>query len=153
MRAFVDNIVVRNAAAKNQMLEIWDEARQAGLNEDNLVAFVDSMETILNQSQRLNFLRWNIMNSYVHQNPKLWGSYTAEVQNVRRFVKERLTWMDKKLQYTFVPNGIADVNVDLTQPYQVFSLSGLPCGTTLDGLRPGVYVIRQGVVTKKMMVK
>lgn len=153
MRAFVDNIVVRNAAAKNQMLEIWDEARQSGLNEDNLVAFVDSMETILNQSQRLNFLRWNIMNSYVHQNPKLWGSYTAEVQNVRRFVKERLTWMDKKLQYTFVPNGIADVNVDLTQPYQVFSLSGLPCGTTLDGLRPGVYVIRQGVVTKKMMVK
>ena len=153
MRTFVDNVVVRNAATKRQMMEIWDEARQAGLNEDNLVAFVDSMENALDQSQRLNFLRWNIMNSYVHQNPKLWGSYSAEVQNVRRFLKERLAWMDKKLQYTFVPNGIADVNVDLTQPYQVFSLSGIPYGTTLDGLRPGVYMVRQGAATKKMMVK
>ena len=35
MKTFVDNIVVKNAEARAQMLNIWDEARQAGLTEDN----------------------------------------------------------------------------------------------------------------------
>ena len=153
MRTFVDNIVVKNAPAKAQMLEIWDEARQSGLTEENLVAYIDSLEAALEQSQRLNFLRWKIMNTKVHQNPKLWGSYTAEVQNVRRFMKERLAWMDKKLKYTYIPNGIADISLDYNQPYQVYSLSGRLCGTSLDGLRPGIYMVRQGATTKKIMKK
>lgn len=153
MKTFVDNIVIKNANAKKQMLAIWDEARQTGLTEENLVAFIDQMEAELNQSQRLNFMRWKIMNTKVHQNPKLWGSYTAEVQNVRRFMRERLAWMDRKLQYTYVPNDILDVNIDLSQPYQVFTLSGQPCGTSLSVLHPGIYVVRQGAVAKKFTVK
>ena len=153
MKTFVDNIVVRNADAKKQMLQIWDEVRQAGLTEENLVVFIDQMEADLNQSQRLNFMRWNIMNTYVHQNPMLWGSYQAEVQNVRRFMKERLAWMDNKLQYTYVPNGILDVSVDWEKPYQVFTLSGQPCSDTLKGLCPGIYVVLQGTAAKKVVVK
>ncbi|MBO4612281.1 MAG: CotH kinase family protein [Bacteroidaceae bacterium] len=153
MKTFVDNIVVKNATAKKQMLEIWDEARQAGLTEENLVAFIDSLETELNQSQRLNFLRWKIMNTKVHQNPKLWGSYTAEVQNVRRFMKERLAWMDKKLQYTYVPNAIATVRVNTALPYRVFTIAGQPCGNSLNDLRPGVYIIHQGTTSQKVIVR
>jgi hypothetical protein len=152
MKTFVDNIVVSNAAAKAQMLQIWDEARQGGMTEEHLVDWIDTMESELQQSQRLNFMRWNIMNQRVHQNPKTWGSFTAEVQNVRRFMKERLAWMDKKLQYTYVPNAILDVSVDLAQPYQVFTLSGQPCGTSLDGLHAGIYLVRQGNITKKITV-
>ena len=153
MRTFVDNIVVRNTEAKKQMLQIWDEARQSGLTEENIVAFIDWMEAELDQSQRLNFQRWKIMNTKVHQNPKLWGSYEAEVQNVRRFMKERLAWMDKKLGYTYKPNAIADVRGDMAQPYQVYTLSGLPCGTFLNGLRPGIYVVLQGSATRKITVR
>ena len=153
MRSFVDKIVILNAAAKAQMLDIWDEARQSGLTEENLVAWIDEMEAELQQSQRLNFMRWDVMNRLVHQNVKLWGSYTAEVQNVRRFMKERLAWMDKKLQYTYVPNAIVELDVDLSLPYQVFSLSGLYCGHRLDGLRPGIYVVRQGQSARKMVVR
>ena len=153
MRSFVDKIVVLNADAKAQMFNIWDEARQAGLTEENLVAYIDAMESELQQSQRLNFLRWDIMNTKVHQNPKLWGSYTAEVQNVRRFMKERLAWMDRKLNYTYVPNAIVERDIDLALPYQVFSLSGQYYGHSLDGLRPGVYVVRQGQSARKMVVR
>ena len=149
MKTFVDNIVVNNADAKKLMLSIWDEARQAGLTEENLVAFIDQMEAELDQSQKLNFMRWKIMNTKVHQNPKLWGSYEAEVQNVRRFMKERLAWMDKKLGYTYVPTAIADraessltSNPSSLTSIRVFTLSGQPCGTSLDGLRPGIYVVR-----------
>ena len=153
MKSFVNKIVINNAAAKAQMLNIWDEARQGGLTEKNLVAYIDSMETALQESQRLNFIRWPIMNQYVHQNAHLWGSYQAEVENVRSFMKERLAWMDNRLNYTYVDNGIADVSIDLTQPYRVYSLSGQPCGDALEGLRPGIYVVRQGETAKKVIVR
>ena len=111
------------------------------------------MEAELQQSQRLNFMRWDIMNTKVHQNAKIWGSFTAEVQNVRRFMKERLAWMDRKLQYTYVPNAIIELDVDLALPYQVYSPSGQYFGHSLDGLRPGIYVVRQGQSARKMVVR
>ena len=153
MKSFVDKIVVNNNAAKAQMLDIWDEARQGGLTEKNLVAFIDSLETALQESQRLNFIRWPIINQYVHQNPRLWGSFQAEVENVRTFMKERIAWMDKRLNYTYVDNGISDELVDLTQSYRVYSLSGQPCGNTLVGLRPGIYVVRQRQQARKIVVR
>ena len=132
---------------------LWDEARQGGLTEEYMVAYIDSLEETLQQSQKLNFLRWPIMNQYVHQNPKVWGSYQAEVENVRTYMKERIAWMDKKLNYTFVPSGIADVSVDTSKAYQVFTLSGRYCGTRIDGLSPGIYLMRQGKVVEKVVVK
>ena len=153
MRSFVDRIVVSDANAKSQLVEIWDEARQSGLTEEYMVAYIDSLENALQQSQELNFLRWPIMNQKVHQNPRIWGSYEAEVENVRTYMKERIAWMDKKLNYTFVPNGIADVAFDTSKAYQVFTLSGRYCGTKTDGLQPGIYLLRQGKVVKKIVVK
>ena len=115
MKSFVDKIVINSVAAKQQMLDIWDKARRGGLTEAHLVAWIDSVETVLDQSQRLNFMRWKIMNQQVHQNLKPSGSYKAEVENVRTFVKDRLVWMDKRLDYDYqaairYPSG--DANCD-----------------------------------------
>ena len=153
MRSFVDNIVVNNAAAKNRLYEIWDEARQSGLTEENMLAYIDRWAADLEQSQHLNFLRWPILNQRVHQNPAARGSFQAEVDVVKDFMKGRIAWMDRKLGYTYVPSGISEWRVDRTLPYQVYSLSGQPCGNSLEGLSPGVYVVRQGSATQKIVVK
>ena len=153
MKSFVDKIVINNAAARQQMVDIWDEARHAELTEEHLADWIDQMEAELDQSQKLNFMRWDIMNTKVHQNPKVWGSYKAEVQNVRRFIKERLLWMDKRLGYTYVPSAISQVAIDYTQPYEVFSSSGLSYGHSLSGLKAGVYIVRQGQAAKKVVVR
>ena len=91
------------------------------------------------------------MQTRVHQNPRTWGSYANEVQNVRRFIKERVAWMDKKLGYTFIPSSIADVPINYDAPYEVFTLSGRHCGKSLDGLARGVYVVRQGGRAQKVI--
>lgn len=153
MKEFVDNIVVRDAAAKRQMLAIWDEARQSGLTEENMIAYIDRLEADLQQSQRLNFLRWPILNQRVHQNPPTKGSFQAEVEVLRTYMKERFVWMDNKLGYTYKPNAISEFPLDKNQPYQVFSLSGQPYGNSIEGLLPGIYLIRQGSVTRKIVVK
>ena len=152
MRTFVNNIV-NDASAGSQLLAIWGEARQAGLNEENLFAFIDRWAAELEQSQRLNFLRWPVMNQKVQKNPVIWGSYQAEVDNVKNFLKERLVWMDKKLGYTYHPSGVSTLRLDKTQPYQVFSLSGQSCGNSVESLSSGVYIVRQGTMTQKIVVK
>lgn len=153
MKTFVDNIVVKDATAKRQLVEIWDEARRSGLTEENLLACIDHWASELEQSQRLNFLRWPILNQRVHQNPPTKGSFQAEVEVVRTFIKERLLWMDKKLGYTYIPNGINELRLDMAQPYQVYSLSGQPYGNSIESLPSGIYVIRQGIKTQKIVVK
>ncbi len=151
LRQLVDIFVLQNAESQSMLLDIWDRARHADLTEEHLMAFIDQMEEELEVSQKLNFMRWPILNTKVHMNPKAWGSYKAEVENVRRFMKERLTWMDKRLGYTYIPSGIEEVTVDLEQPYEVYSVSGQSMGETLDGLRPGVYIVRQGQSSAKII--
>ena len=153
MRSFTDKIVVNDANAKKQLVEIWDEARQGGLTEENMVAYIDSLESVLQQSQKLNFIRWPMMNQLVHQNFKIWGSYEAEVENVRNYMKERIDWMDRKLNYTYNPTGIIDMCVDTSKPYQVFTLSGRNCGDNINSQRPGIYILRQGMAVKKVIVR
>ncbi|MDR1381192.1 MAG: CotH kinase family protein [Tannerella sp.] len=67
------------------------------LSKDTLLKVVDDYAALLEQSQDLNFKRWPIMNELVHSNPVIHGSYAAEVENVRKYVSERLDWIDCKL--------------------------------------------------------
>lgn len=99
LRTLVDQIVIVDAAAKQQLLAIWEQARKAGLTEESMLQYIDEQEAMLMQSQRLNFMRWPIMNQYVHQNPRIWGSYEAEVENVRNYIKQRIPWMDLKIGF------------------------------------------------------
>lgn len=70
-----------------------------GLNADDLCDWVDETAAYLDASQRLNFTRWPIMTQYVHMNPRVHGSYAAEVDNVKSFLRKRVAWMDQKLHF------------------------------------------------------
>ena len=154
MRAFVDKVVVRYVGERD-LREIWGEARMRTINEEHLLHYIDSLEEYLQASQKLNFMRWPIMNQRVHQNPVIWGSYAAEVQNVRRYVSERLLWMDNKLGYTYDPSGISDTSFhfDFSQSYSIYNLSGMYCGSDLHHLPQGIYILRQGRNVRKITVQ
>ncbi|MBO4826140.1 MAG: CotH kinase family protein [Prevotella sp.] len=142
MKSFVDRIVVNDTKARAQLLEIWDEVRRAGLTEEYMTDYIDKMEQKLQQSQTLNFMRWPIMNDYVHQNPHIWGSYKAEVQNVRRYMKERIAWMDNKLGYQFDPSAISPtiITTSKSQNTSVYLPDGRRCGNSLENLPAGLYI-------------
>ncbi len=158
MRSFVNRIIKSDTNAKAQLQSMWAELRNSGkFCEDSLVAVVDEMEQWLNDSQALNFKRWNIMNTKVHQNPRVWGSYAKEVENVRSYIKKRIAWFDNKLKYD--PAGIQDVIGDdslFDAPLQVFSLDGKLLGTfatTVDAresLVSGLYIVTQGTSRQKV---
>lgn len=163
MRTLTTNII-NDKTTKAQLIDIWDEARHNGIDEESLLAFIDNMSEQLQESQKLNFTRWDIINQYVHQNPRIYGSYEGEVNNVKNYLKERITWIDNKLGYTFVPrepepdpnintDGISAHHVNWKAPYNVYSMSGQCVGNDLNVLSSGVYIIRQGKTAHKIIIQ
>lgn len=152
MRYFV-NRIINDEAVKKQLLAVWDSVRQAGLTESMIDEYITQMATKLDQSQQLNFMRWPILNNFVHQNPMVWGSYEAEVDNVRRFMRERIEWMDNKLGYEYVPNAISTITSSTDNSQQVYSLQGVSYGSSLETLPAGVYIVKQGQTIKKIRKK
>ena len=147
---------VKSIYAKYRDLEIISEAE--------LLKVVDDYAVLLNQSQNLNFKRWDIMNSIVHENPKTYGSYEGEINNVKNYVKNRLVWMDNKLKYTppisnmdvsnrsgilvkTQKNGISLQHVDEPITVRIFDVSGRLIKShnlkTDDFIymEPGIYVV------------
>jgi hypothetical protein len=85
----------------SRLKAIYADYRDRGiLSKEALLQVVDNYASEINQSQRLNFMRWNILNTLVHQNPRTYGSYEGEVDNVRKYISNRMDWMDKKLAYS-----------------------------------------------------
>ena len=156
-KSIVDRIIVTDTRSTTELRDLWAGVRYFnGINTEELQAYVDSMAGELMESQALNFIRWPIMNKKVHQNPKLWGSYQAEVKNVRDYLARRITWMDKKLKYnreTF-ENGIADRAAVGPKPEihvwdrQVF-VSGIPGGTRYEVFSTQGTLEAQGVSGEK----
>lgn len=99
IRTLVDKIVVQDAGAKQQLAALWANIRRSGFTEESMLAYINAQAQLLNESQRLNFIRWPIMNQYVHQNPRLHGTYEAEVNNVLNYMSNRISWMDNKLGF------------------------------------------------------
>ena len=133
LRRWVDKIVVNDADAKRQLAALWEQLRRGGLTEESLLGYVDEQAAMLDQSQRLNFMRWPIMSQYVHQNPRIWGSYQGEVDNVKRYLRERLKWIDRKL-------GFDASTLDASSP-----VTGNPSPLTNKVLRDGqIYILRDG---------
>lgn len=89
----------------NELKDIYAYYRNKGIiSEESLLAVIDNYATEINQSQSLNFKRWDILNTKVHMNPVVRGTYNAEVENIKKYVRNRIKWMDNKLSY--VPNAL-----------------------------------------------
>ena len=95
--SMVTRIVKNDTAAKQRLREIWAEARSEG-GLDDLTDMVDEMEEMLEESQELNFKRWNILDQMVHENYQALGSYSKEVGTVRTYITKRLESLDNLIQ-------------------------------------------------------
>ena len=95
MRNFVTRIIQNDRETKGNIRYIWD---MAGYNDDltaeSLIEYFEARAERIDASQKLNFLRWPILNTCVHQNPRAEGSYEKEVQRVTDYVAKRFEHLD-----------------------------------------------------------
>jgi len=97
MRPFVSNLIGSERSRK-EISDLWVSARESGrITPEAMNRLVDSLSALVYRSQDLNFKRWPILNTTVHQNPVARGSFQAEVDAVKKYLSDRITWMDAKV--------------------------------------------------------
>lgn len=95
VRNMVNRIIKEDSQARDRLIEMWNEARKDVFTEESLIQYIEETAALLDESQKLNFMRWNILNQSVHQNVAAYGSYEAEVDVVKKYIKKRLPKMDR----------------------------------------------------------
>jgi len=96
MRSFV-NQILSDTKALDRLSDIWSIARKNNyLSADSLIELMDRYAEEMDASQTLNFIRWPILNTYVHL-PRVYGSYQGELNNVKNYLRNRFTWLDNKI--------------------------------------------------------
>jgi hypothetical protein len=113
-RTFI-NRLLSDPYLLNEIKTTWAQYRNSGqINSDALCAIVDQYATEMKASRQLNFKRWDIMYQYIHMmRPR--GDYANNVSILKDFLRQRIAWMDAKLQYT--PNAIANTALENTLVY------------------------------------
>ena len=95
IREMVNAIVKNDNAARQRLIELWEIARtQQGIDETSMLEYIDETARLLDESQKLNFLRWDILSQRVHENPQASGTYEGEVNIVKNFMTKRIPKMD-----------------------------------------------------------
>jgi len=114
MKSFL-NRIFGDSFFYDEVKRIYASYRDQGvISEEALLKVVDDYASELDQSQRLNFMRWNIMGSLVHLNPKVYDCYYDEVENVKSYISGRIKLIDNLLNYDDVPNEtIVESNIKI----------------------------------------
>ena len=96
-----------------KLQDMWARLRKKGaFNPVAVAADVDSLRNEVRASARLNFFRWPYLTQSLSLNPEVPGSWEKEVDRVRNFVLNRVTWMDTMLSYGKLTqkNGVYQIN-------------------------------------------
>lgn len=173
MADFVTRVLARGEV-NAQLREQWRLMREEnGFTAESMCAYIDSIARELDASQTLNFQRWKILSAGVHMNPVTYNTYEQYVDALKRYVTERVQWLDNKLDYTPSPDGIettAAANIlkayvlpdgtvvvsGTASPYQIYDLTGHLCatGTPVAPARltqQGIYVLSAAGQTCKIV--
>lgn len=92
------NKLLQDGSYRSKVASRWAELRTTIFSESNILAHIDSVAVVLNaESQSRNFQAWPVLGTYVWPNYFVGTSYAAEVNWLRDWVRQRLSWLDKAL--------------------------------------------------------
>ena len=94
VRDITRRIVKEDPEAKKLLAQYWNHALEEG-DLKTLPEYLDQTYVLLQESQELNFKRWDILDSQVHMNFQALGTYEAEVNFLKNCLKERLVKFDE----------------------------------------------------------
>lgn len=80
---FVETVKTRFAYFKANQNLIWDK--------------IDAYANKLNLAQQENDAKWNTLGRYVWPNPMVFDTYSEEVEHLKTWYSQRMTWLDSAL--------------------------------------------------------
>ncbi len=125
----------------------WFVLRQNMFDTGMLLQDIDDIVELLGEAQVRNFDRWAILGTYVWPNWFIAQTYQEEIDWMKGWLQERLTWMDTQIgaEYAFAPPLFSRQAGQVDQGFNL-TMSAL-FGTiyyTLDGSDPRLTIIEPG---------
>ena len=104
MHNFVNLIIDQDSETEKELKTMWTNLRGTGkFSAERVIPYIDEQAALLDASQTLNYMRWDVLGTKLFHNPKsaLYTSYTQAVDSLKSYIRTRVKWFDQKL-------GVAD---------------------------------------------
>ena len=92
---FMEKILINDDVIK-QIKYLWKYTYENKLKDDYINNYIDKLVKNINESQRLNFIKWDILDKIVgNNNPIIRYTYENEIIFLKEFIKNRIVWMNQ----------------------------------------------------------
>lgn len=129
----------------------WLQLREQKFSDENLFSYIDSITNVIEEARIRNFEKWEILGNYVYPNAYVANDYNEEIKELKKWLSERMLWMDKEFfgtilqpevtisNYKFTESRAA-IKVKLSDEYfnksvldnNFFKIQGLPSNVYID---------------------
>ena len=116
MREFAVKLL-NNEQLLEKIKETWKEMIQEKVTIEKILAYVDEQIEIINDSQKLNFKRWDVLNKKINASPTARCSYKREVAFLKDYIPKRFDLVNQIVESattTSVNEEVDHFDLDLT---------------------------------------
>ena len=81
--------LLSNESLLQKVKDVWNQMTNGEFSKETIINFINEQVEYINESQKLNFIRWDILNEKQFLQPTARGSYEAEIQYLKEFIENR----------------------------------------------------------------
>ncbi len=91
--------LLQDSSFRDRVCQRWQHLRTTTLDTLHIFQYIDSSALALNEAQARHFQRWQCLgfDSGAPELPPYPTTYAGEVDKLKRFLRQRIAWMDAKL--------------------------------------------------------
>jgi hypothetical protein len=90
--------LLRDYAFQQRITSRWQHLRTTMWSDKQLIACIDSTANLLAEAEVRNFKRWPVLGVYVWPNSFIGQTYQQEVDYLKKWLLQRVTWMDNHIE-------------------------------------------------------
>ena len=87
--------ILSNQNVIKRLKETWSSFIQSKVTKNKILNYISEIIDKINESQKLNFIRWDILNTKILLNPVARGSFEAETDYLKYFIVQRFDILDE----------------------------------------------------------
>lgn len=107
----------------------WEELRIDKFSNEQIMNFIDSCASLLEEASQRNFARFPILDTWIWPNNYVGGSYANEIGYLKDWTSERLAWLDSQFDLV-VPVDTTEISdtshINLLSPITSIGLEVYP---------------------------
>ena len=88
MREFAEHLL-RNEQLLQALKDKWDEMTENKVTKEIIIDWIDNQTKIINESQKLNFMRWKVLDRRILASPTARCSFRREVNYLKEYIQNR----------------------------------------------------------------